>query len=119
MCTSCGAKPHASNTAAVSTWLLTPCSRRMATAGRTPRAMNGALMSSSGSKLRPTVRRGCAAQLFPALIDQGVAHADLHAQLTHRRPEIERGVTQAVPCEDREERGLIAREDLQHDARFL
>ena len=39
MCTSCGVKPARSKTAAVSIWLLTPCSRRIATAGRTPRAM--------------------------------------------------------------------------------
>ena len=41
MCTSCASKPARSNTAAVSTWLLTPCSRRIATAGRAPRAMYG------------------------------------------------------------------------------
>ncbi|WZB71978.1 hypothetical protein WJ968_09805 [Achromobacter xylosoxidans] len=34
----------------ISTWLLQPCSRRMATRGRLPVAMYGAAMSSCGSK---------------------------------------------------------------------
>ena len=39
------------NAAAISTWPLTPCSRRIAIAGRAPRAMNGAAMSSTGSNV--------------------------------------------------------------------
>ena len=41
MCTSCGSKPARSSTAAISTWLLTPCSRSTATAGRAPEAIYG------------------------------------------------------------------------------
>ncbi len=51
MCTSNASKPARSNAAAISTWPLTPCSRRIATRGRAPRAMNGAARSSSGSNV--------------------------------------------------------------------
>ena len=37
MCTSTASKPARSNAAAISTWPLTPCSRRIATRGRAPR----------------------------------------------------------------------------------
>ena len=53
MCTSTGAKPARSKAAAISTWLLTPCSRRIATRGRAPFAMKGAAMSASASKVEP------------------------------------------------------------------
>jgi hypothetical protein len=36
MCTSLGRKPARSNAAAISSWLLTPCSRRIAISGRAP-----------------------------------------------------------------------------------
>ena len=51
MCTSTASKPARSNAAAISTWPLTPCSRRIAIAGRAPVAMNGAATSSAGSKV--------------------------------------------------------------------
>jgi hypothetical protein len=50
MCTSMAAKPARSKAAAISTWPLTPCSRRIAMRGRR-RLMNGAATSSAGSKL--------------------------------------------------------------------
>ena len=53
MCTSTGANPARSNAAAISTWLLTPCSRRIATRGRAPVAMNGAAMSVVGIEREP------------------------------------------------------------------
>ena len=46
MCTSNASKPARSNAAAISIWPLTPCSRRIATRGRAPFAMNGAATSS-------------------------------------------------------------------------
>ena len=52
MCTSKAAKPARSNAAAISTWPLTPCSRRIAIAGRAPVAMYGAAMSSVGIERR-------------------------------------------------------------------
>ena len=51
MCTSWASKPARVEAAAVSIWLLTPCSRRIATAGRAPPAIQGAATSSLGSKL--------------------------------------------------------------------
>ncbi len=48
MCTSTHSKPARSKAAAISTWPLTPCSRRIAMRGRAPRAMKGAAMSSLG-----------------------------------------------------------------------
>ena len=42
MCTSTASKPARSNATAISIWPLTPCSRRIATFGRAPVAMNGA-----------------------------------------------------------------------------
>jgi hypothetical protein len=56
ICTSTAAKPARSKAAAISTWPLTPCSRRMATLGRAPLEMNGAAMSSAGSKVSATER---------------------------------------------------------------
>ena len=41
MCTSYASNPARSNAAAISTWPLTPCSRRIATFGRAPVAMYG------------------------------------------------------------------------------
>ena len=58
MCTSSAAKPARSNAAAISIWLLTPCSRRIATRGRAPRAMYGAATSSRGSKRSATESPG-------------------------------------------------------------
>ncbi|MNE31379.1 hypothetical protein D3C76_988370 [compost metagenome] len=58
MCTSMAAKPARSKAAAISTWPLTPCSRRMATCGRTPFLMYGAAMSSLTSKPSLTDRPG-------------------------------------------------------------
>ncbi len=111
MCTSCASKPARSSTAAISIWLLTPCSRSTATRGRAPRAISGAAMSSSGSKLSCCDSPGSdtssmrgefllgalrivaqpahvigglrprAAQIGPALIEQLLAGADAHAQL--------------------------------------
>ena len=60
MCTSCGSKPARASTAAISTWLLTPCSRSTATAGRAPAAMYGAATSCCGSKLSCQRRPGAA-----------------------------------------------------------
>ena len=42
MCTSTAAKPARMKAAAISTWLFTPCSRRIATRGLAPVAMDGA-----------------------------------------------------------------------------
>ena len=56
MCTSTAAKPARSKAAAISTWPLTPCSRRIAIRGRAPVAMNGAAMSSAGSKVSSGVQ---------------------------------------------------------------
>ena len=50
MWTSMASKPEVSNAQAISTWLLQPCSRRMATRGRRPVLMKGAAMFSCGSK---------------------------------------------------------------------
>ena len=52
MWTSTAVKPAASNAPAISYWLLTPCSRRMAIRGRLPVAIIGAAMSSAGSNVR-------------------------------------------------------------------
>ena len=51
MCTSMASNPARVNAAAISTWPLTPCSRRIATRGRAPVAMYGAAMSSAGSNV--------------------------------------------------------------------
>ena len=61
MWTSTARKPARVNAAAISTWPLTPCSRSTATAGRAPRATNGAAMSSAGSKVNAGARPGSAA----------------------------------------------------------
>ena len=66
MCTSYASKPARSNAAAISTWPLTPCSRRIATVGRTPVAMNGAAMSSSGSNVSSGARPGSSASRMRA-----------------------------------------------------
>ncbi|MNO82926.1 hypothetical protein D3C76_742120 [compost metagenome] len=58
MCTSMAAKPARSKAAAISTWPLTPCSRRIATCGRTPFLMYGAATSSLTSKPSLTDRPG-------------------------------------------------------------
>src|SRR6185437_739949 len=68
MCTSCAAKPARSRIAAVSVWLLTPCSRSTATAGRAPRAMYGAAMSSSGSNRSATESPGSSTALSLVLL---------------------------------------------------
>ena len=47
MWTSTASKPARVNAAAISIWPLTPCSRRIATRGRAPRAMYGAAMSAA------------------------------------------------------------------------
>ncbi len=44
-------KPARSNTAAISRWLLTPCSRNTATRGRAPRFTYGATTSSAGANV--------------------------------------------------------------------
>ena len=49
MCTSTGWKPARRNAAAISTWLFTPCSRRIATGGFAPVLMNGAAGFSAGA----------------------------------------------------------------------
>ena len=58
MCTSTASKPARSNAAAISTWPFTPCSRRIATRGRAPRATKGAATSSCGSKRERDARPG-------------------------------------------------------------
>ncbi len=66
MCTSYASKPARSKAAAISTCPLTPCSRRMATLGRAPVAMNGAATSCSGSNVRCGARPGSAASAMRA-----------------------------------------------------
>ena len=61
MWTSIAAKPARSNAAAISTWPLTPCSRRIAIAGRAPVAMKGAATSSAGSNVSTGDRPGSVA----------------------------------------------------------
>ena len=55
MCTSTLANPARSKAAAISTWPLTPCSRKIATCGRSLtapwRAIRGALTDSAGSNV--------------------------------------------------------------------
>ena len=58
MWTSKLSKPARSKAAAISVWLLTPCSRRIAMRGRAPRAMYGAATSSAGSKRSATCSPG-------------------------------------------------------------
>ena len=65
MCTSTASKPARSNAAAISTWPLTPCSRRIATRGRAPVAMNGAATSSSGSNVSRGASPGSARSSMP------------------------------------------------------
>ncbi|CFW30774.1 Uncharacterised protein [Bordetella pertussis] len=58
MCTSMASKPAVSNAQPISTWLLQPCSRRIATRGRLPVPMNGAATSSCGSNATRGARPG-------------------------------------------------------------
>ena len=62
MCTSTGSKPARSNTAAISRWLFTPCSRNTATRGRTPRLTKGAATSSSGENVSDALIPGSSAR---------------------------------------------------------
>ena len=73
MCTSTASKPARSNAAAISTWPFTPCSRRIATRGRAPVAMNGAATSSAGSKVSVGDEPGSSASSRVVFLVRGAA----------------------------------------------
>ena len=96
MCTSNALKPARSNADAISTWLLTPCSRRIATCGRAPvvDVRRGDVLGRIERQLRLQARRVEAARGGALLVGAlGVV-----AQLLHRVRDRPPGVEQLVPA---------------------
>ena len=96
MCTSTASKPARSNAAAISTWPLTPCSRRIATRGRAPVLMirRGDVLAASKLSfgVRPGVVEVAARGAF--LVGAFGVVAQLLHGVRHRPP----GVEQLLPA---------------------
>ena len=97
MCTSNASKPARSNAAAISIWPLTPCSRRIATFGRTPRGdeRRGDVLGRIEGQERLQARR---VEVARAAARSSSAHSGLSRSFCiawrHRPP----GVEQLVPA---------------------
>ena len=128
MCTSCASKPTRSSTAAISTWLFTPCSRSTATFGRdlADEGRGDVLVRVEGQRhveaRRAAVAGRCeflaraaglvaqlahaergfrpgAAQVFPGFVDATRRRLDAHAHLARGRAERMRELAQPMARE--------------------
>ena len=96
MCTSTASKPARSNATAISTWPLTPCSRRIATRGRAPVAMYGAATSSAGSNVE--LRAAGRARRSGARHRAPRRRIGVVAQALHRVRDRPPGIEQLLPA---------------------
>ena len=149
MWTSFASKPARSKAAAISTWPLTPCSRRIASRGRAPagdegrRHVLGGVEGEERARGRGRPRRGCGRT--PARAHSGLSRSVCICQVVSDQSAVERRARlgeqhpaaagdphlvvgararrgrgrEAVPGEDAEDARPVVRARLQHDAQLL